>query len=749
MSSISSPIPGDTSPDKGLPGAQGPWAKLVHKVSGTHVLALADQAIVSGTSFLSTVVIARSGDPGELGIYAVGISILTILLSVQDSVILTPYSIQLHQPLGSREEHAGSSLAISALLSGSALLLFFMVAALLNVLAIPPRIAAMIWMLGSVVPFVLLREFGRRYAFAHLRIAHAVLQDVIVSALQLGALAWLFSSGHLSAVTATLALGAACLLTSIGWFLTARGQLSFRLDGLRENLERSWSLGKWLLGGRLSVNIQGYLSYWMTMLLFGAASTGAYAVCMSIVSFANPLIFGLGNVLTPQSAVAWKQGGVPALWRFAIKEAWLFTAVVGAFCLLVVLGGDQMMQAVYPGPEFSGYGHALVVLSLAMLALAVSFPAVSALATMQRPRAILVTAVIASVSTLVLVAVLMTRWGVTGAAYGYLAGNLILAVGRWAAVSRIVAASVDPLPDTSLFTDLTQSDPQLDVTIARLGEGDYAVAFMVTAPENKRLSADHSRLVVKLFSTAAGLDIAAAERQFEALSRLHNSIDGFVAKDWTFSVPAPVHFSRSPIAIVMTAVDGRPFDEMDPGTQKLDEAALALAAAMQQSWVGNQVHGDLGFQNMLFDFEGRRIALIDPGTVESCPPCCSGAIAGQAAALELGHLLADLTRDVVHRLGTPAGRRRRQYFIQKLVIAAMADIRSLDGQREFLRDMELSVESHLEDLATQASGVKHLWHRLVMPLKLRCGHGVLEKIAADAGAPGLPDRRPPVSPIAM
>ena len=106
--------------------------------------------------------------------------------------------------------------------------------------------------------------------------------------------------------------------------------------------------------------------------------------------------------------------------------------------------------------------------------------------------------------------------------------------------------------------------------------------------------------------------------------------------------------------------------------------------------------------------------------------------------------LADLTRDVVHRSGTSAERRRRQYFIQK-VVAAAADARSREGRSEFLKEIEDSIENHLRDLAAQASGIKRLWHRAVLRVKMRCGRAILKKIAEETGAPGLPSGNVSVS----
>lgn len=87
-------------------------------VSG-HFLALADQGIVSAASFLALIMIGRWTDAGQLGMYAIGNSILAVLIWMQDALITRPYSIQLDRPLGTPAEHAFSALVLNLLLSSA------------------------------------------------------------------------------------------------------------------------------------------------------------------------------------------------------------------------------------------------------------------------------------------------------------------------------------------------------------------------------------------------------------------------------------------------------------------------------------------------------------------------------------------------------------------------------------------------------------------------------------------------------
>ena len=53
-------------------------------VSREHVLSLVDQAVVSGTSFVTTLLIARGSGSSRLGIYALGMSLLLSFVAFKD-----------------------------------------------------------------------------------------------------------------------------------------------------------------------------------------------------------------------------------------------------------------------------------------------------------------------------------------------------------------------------------------------------------------------------------------------------------------------------------------------------------------------------------------------------------------------------------------------------------------------------------------------------------------------------------------
>ena len=190
---------------------------------------------------------------------------------------------------------------------------------------------------------------------------------------------------------------------------------------------------------------------------------------MSIVAFANPVLSGLGNSMMPRSVLAWKNGGGPGLWREATGNAVLIAALMTPFSLAVLVAGEHVMQFLYHGTEYEGHVQTLTVLALAMFSGALGAPASIALATMERPRAIVTAGAVGAAVTVIFVWLLMTQWGLLGAAYGLLAGGVAGTVGRWAAFFTRVPKVRDPTPVMRVLQDFAKHSDDSGVGSSALG----------------------------------------------------------------------------------------------------------------------------------------------------------------------------------------------------------------------------------------------------------------------------------------
>lgn len=704
-------------------------------ISRDHVLSLADQAIVSGTSFLTTLMIARYSNIGQLGVYAVGISILVSLVAFQDSLILQPYTIQQHSSHGTAAEHLGSSLALSILFSiGSVLVLTIAAMGFLK-WAAHPELIVMTWAIAAIAPFALTREFARRVAFARLEISRALLLDSLVAVIQLSVLGWLGASGHMSALTACAALGVASAIALAIWLVCVRTEIVVRARHVRIIFRQTWALGKWLFVGRITVQVQGYVTYWIAMLVSGASVTGLYAACMSIVNFINPALFALGNVLTAKLSLAWKRDGAPGLWQEAIRNTVLISTLMAAFCLAVIVGGSNVMHFLYHDPEYDGYGTTLTLLALSVSVGAVGTPASFGLATMGRPRAIVVVGIIGAIVSVVLVTILMMEWGLLGAAYGLLAGSVVGTVGRWMAFSALIPPACDAALVVRVLQNLTTASDPSRWIVSWVGGGEQSEVFKIESKDRTPICFAYNSLVAKLYKPEAALTFEMVQAQYDSLSKLHTVLHGREINGWTISVPHPLYICKAPLAFVMTAVPGQFIDscvsEGDVLTSEvLQDAAHVFAIAMQQCWSSGQRHGDLGLRNVLFDIEAKRISFIDAGTRESCQACSDLLKFPCAVSADLAHILCDVAKDVTDLIGSPA-RMGREIFVETIFRKILEDISTQEKKQQLLKEIRGCLQAHLAEYLELSWSLKGVSHRVLKEITEGRVRSILKRVVSE------------------
>ena len=291
----------------------------------------------------------------------------------------------------------------------------------------------------------------------------------------------------------------------------------------------------------------------------------------------------------------------------------------------------------------------LSVLALALLATAVGMPASNALASMERPRAIVVVGGLGAAVTVVLTAIFMSGWGLVGAACAILpaARSALRGAGLRScrcptarAIRRHARASCAPSRGSTARGEIT-----------RIGGGDHAAIYALTP-----LGA--GPVVVKLYRDHRPQ--AMVQLEFDALAALACALDGRMFHGWTIRVPVPLSLSYAPLALTMRQVRGKPLHicHLDGRQALLQEAGEAFGAAMQPVWAAGVKHGDLGLRNLMFDLDTRTISIVDPAA-EECEACVHGPSLC-AAATDLGHLIAELTTDVNDLVGATFTRMHKQ-----------------------------------------------------------------------------------------
>ena len=405
-----------------------------------------------------------------------------------------------------------------------------------------------------------------------------------------------------------------------------------------------------------------------------------------------------------------------------------------AFTLAVFLGGERAMQLLYHGQEYEGHGHTLTILALAMFAAALATPASLGLATMGRPRAIVVVTTIGAVLSIFLIWLLTEKWGLLGAACGLLAANAAGTAGRWVAFFALIPPESDPTLVTRVVQDFGGGSDYSDSTITGLGGGEQADVFRIESKyQLLPFSGEYRTLVVKLYKPEAPLTVEMVEAQFDSLAKLHTVLDNRQVNGWTISVPRPLYVCKSPLALVMTAVPGQYIDSCAPEGGVLpsevlhDGAASAFAAALKLCWWNGQRHGDLGLRNVLFDIDAKRLSFIDAGTRESCRTCSEVVKFPSAVASDLAHVLCDVVIDVMDLVGSEA-RMGREIFVESVLRTILNDIGSHKEERRLLNEIQDCFREHLAEYLELSSPLKG-W--VIKQVAINRARSVLERVVSE------------------
>jgi O-antigen/teichoic acid export membrane protein len=682
-------------------------AKAVRILFAPQVLALADQALVSAASFLTTVMIGRYTFPSQLGMYALAGSVLIWLTNAQESLVSLPYTIHRSSTQEIAAKQAGQALVLTALLSALAVLAICTGVGIVVLSGIHREVLVPILVaLAAAAPFVIHRDFARRYAFANHSNIEALAFDGGVVCFQLGALGWLAWSGRLSSVTALAALGAACAIAALFWLGLVRSRFQFTHDGLLATLHGSWSFGRWLFANQVLAAVQSQMTLWLVALAVSASATGVYTACLSIALFANPLILGISNMLWAKSARAFEEGGGGRLLRESITDAAQLGAIVGLFCVAIFVWGHDVLRLLYPRHSYADYAHVVTILALGQFVYGIGIPASTALASTGHVRTNFIIAAGETVLLGILVTPLVFHWGILGAAYGVLIGSVLRFLIRWtallivlrrmpwtkvdetglerlAALQRRVAPKAEPLkPEKLDYLDGSQG--HVFVTSCE-STSDPSVA----AP------------VFKLYRPDRHVEPAEVRAQYDSFRNLHAKLNGNVFNGWTICIPAPILFSEAPLAVVMTRVPGRKLVDYlrDSSGEAWSESQVveAVAAALIKLWSGGLCHGDLTVDNILCDAHARTFSFVDCGQKCECSAYASKCEPLDLAVHDLAHLVSYESAAYFKAALRFKERQRRQLFLEGVLRAILASEPSYPGKARLLTELSVCARAHLDE----------------------------------------------------
>lgn len=314
-----------------------PLRMRVAQVTAASAWAVADQAVVSLGSFLFTVVVARTFSERDFGTVVLALGGLHLLHTIHRSLLLYPYSLRV----------SCSSEAEMRCSFYSALVLSILVSTVLGTGAASvaaacgyPRLSLI---LGLVVLASQTQEVFRWALLSRLSHKRALAGDLIRHALPATAVGALAAGRNVETAEALGSIVVAAAIASVVQACQLR--LAPAAPAVRACAAEFWKFGRWDLMSALMTNVSSQAMQVTLAITHGTVEVARLQAVATILGATHPVLFGLGNVITPAVARAATRQANPG-WA-GIRYALAGTAVLIPYLSVLALLPQAVLASVY------------------------------------------------------------------------------------------------------------------------------------------------------------------------------------------------------------------------------------------------------------------------------------------------------------------------------------------------------------------------------------------------------------------
>jgi O-antigen/teichoic acid export membrane protein len=346
-------------------------------------IALLDQAVMSGTTLLTGVLVARGTTVEEFGGFTLVLVLLIWVTGIHAALVTTPYMYQWRKhPEPERPLYEGSVMIQHLFIASVAV-----VAILLSgTLGFANRLGGGV---GLAIPVcvictgALVRDYARMTAYAHQKFGHALRLDLGISCFQVVTLILIGTTGGLTLSLVFLAVGVPQIVLSLISLRVRPAPSQINSRHIRSTTTDHWAFGRWLLAG-VTVNTLIRDAYpWLLATFFGVAAAGHYAAHANVAFLAGPAVVGFSNYLAPVFAKMALARENSALARKADELALTIGALCLIYCIVVFFVGEPLSVFLY-GDPLRANPRIITGLAVALSLMAISSPFGIALYALQR-----------------------------------------------------------------------------------------------------------------------------------------------------------------------------------------------------------------------------------------------------------------------------------------------------------------------------------------------------------------------------
>jgi O-antigen/teichoic acid export membrane protein len=383
-------------------------------------LAILDQALISGSNFVISILLARWLMPDQYGAYAVAFGIYVMLSLVYQSLLLEPMgvfggSVFRDNLRGYLRSLVSIHLAFSVAIC-SALVIAWAIAHHTD-----PRGAITGALAGVAVasPCLMLFALARRTFYVELSPAPAAIGAFLYSSVVLAGLYVVYQHKLLSPFVAFLLIGAGALVTGVVLMFGLRAGLSGSgpAPAFREAWSRHWRYGRWALAGCIAGWLPSYIYYPLLSSFKGMAESGQLKALMNLTMPFEQTKGALLMLCLPYAARVMQQHGKAGARLLGNRMTLLSIAGAVAYWAVIIPLHKPVFHILYSG-RYMEVAYLLPALALGQIFWSATFGPSVALRAMESPASVFVALAVATVASLVIGVPATWAFGLKGAIWG-------------------------------------------------------------------------------------------------------------------------------------------------------------------------------------------------------------------------------------------------------------------------------------------------------------------------------------------
>jgi O-antigen/teichoic acid export membrane protein len=388
--------------------------------------------MVSASSFLTGILLARYLGVDEFGVYTLGWLTLIFIGMVHAPLIIgAMMSIGPSYPEEEAPYYYGAVIFQNLVIATVGTLLVIAGIYLSGRLFPEWGIGDLLWPVAAATFAALWQDFLRRYFFTRDRPAMAFTIDAIRYAGQvvvLFVLFRLFPDDLNSSLAMWVTAGTATIATVVCPFFL--GEVRWSREIIRATARRHYQSSKWVTASAPLEWVSENAYIFAAGSIVGSAGVGAARAAQNIVGVAHILFNGLLNVVQVRAAKYYNQGGLAALSCYLRQVAWSSGSATAAICLVFAIAPTFWLRLFY-GEEFAVYGELVRWWALVYFVNIFILPLRAGLRAVETTRPIFMSRVWAALFALASAGMIIGWLDLKGAIIGILLSRMILVLSLW------------------------------------------------------------------------------------------------------------------------------------------------------------------------------------------------------------------------------------------------------------------------------------------------------------------------------